>query len=138
MVYVSITGLRLKSPIYALPFWWHAIPSMIQAKNAPGIISADGRKINGVQHTLSVWTSKEAMRAYLLSGAHQRAMANFSSMATGYAFGFLAQQPPVWDEVHALWLAADPARGTAPADKVMPAPLDPCEDDATAPREGHG
>lgn len=110
MVYVSITGLRLKGPLSVVRFWRHALPSMAQAKRAPGNISADARKIGGVYHTLSVWTAESAMRAYLTSGAHKNAMANFHRVATGYAFGFPAEHPPAWSEVHGLWLEADPAR----------------------------
>jgi hypothetical protein len=115
MVYVSITGLRLKSPLYAPLFWWHAIPSMVQAKGADGNISADARTINGVKHTLTVWRDQAAMRAYLVSGAHGAAMRQFHRMATGHTFGFLAEAAPGWDEVHRLWLDKDPARQAARA-----------------------
>jgi hypothetical protein len=115
MVYISITGLRVKGPLQELAFWWHAIPSMRQAKTAAGNISAEARTINGVRHTLSVWIDKRAMRAYLTSGAHKSAMAGFSAIATGHAFGYEAENPPGWDEVHGLWLEADPARRVAKA-----------------------
>ena len=91
---------------------------MMQAQKAPGNISASARKIDGVQHTLSVWTDQAAMRAYLMSGAHRLAMSKFNAMATGYAFGYVADAPPAWDEVHELWLKADPAlrdRSTTPS-----------------------
>ena len=103
-VYVSITGLKLRGPLKAPRFWWHAIGSMMQAKRAPGNISADARMIEGIQHTLSVWESQAAMRAYLIAGAHGKAMANFKSIATGKVVGFLTDTVPDWSEVHALWI----------------------------------
>jgi hypothetical protein len=62
----------------------------------PGNISADARTINGVHHTLSVWTDKDAMRAYLTAGPHLEAMRVSRSIATGKVVGFGAQQAPDW------------------------------------------
>lgn len=104
MVYVSITGLKLKGPFAAARFWWHALRSMAQAQAAPGNISASARRIDGVNHTLSVWTDKAAMRRFLVSGAHGQAMRAFPSIATGSTFGFEAETVPDWSEVHQLWL----------------------------------
>jgi hypothetical protein len=103
MVYVSITGLELKSALYAPAFWWHAIRSMGQAQSAPGLISADARQINGVHHTLTVWETEAAMRAYLTAGAHLAAMKAFHGIATGRTVGFLTKAAPDWDEVHEIW-----------------------------------
>ena len=103
-VYVSITGLQVRRVWHIPSFWSHAMKSMVQARNAPGNISADARTINGVHHTLSVWTDRDAMRAYLTAGPHLEAMRRFPSIATGKVVGYLAQQPPDWSEVHAIWL----------------------------------
>ena len=103
MVYVSITGLKLKSLIHAPAFWLHAIRSMRQAQSAPGLISADARLINGIHHTLTVWETEAAMRAYLISGAHLAAMKAFHGIATGRTIGFLSDSAPRWDEVHEIW-----------------------------------
>ena len=104
MVYVSITGLQLKSVRHAPAFWWHAIRSMAQAQAAPGNISATARRIDGVHHTLTVWDSEAAMRTYLTNGPHLAAMRAFRGMATGKTLGFLAEVAPDWDKAHALWL----------------------------------
>lgn len=61
-VYVSITGLQVRRVWHIPSFWSIAMKSMEQARNAPGYISADARTINGVHHTRSVWTNKDAMR----------------------------------------------------------------------------
>jgi hypothetical protein len=103
MAYISITGLRLNSMFHAPRFWWHAVRSMMQSQAAPGNISAETRTINGVHHTLTVWESKEAMRAYLVAGAHLKAMKSFKAIATGKVLGFEAEHAPHWDEVHGLW-----------------------------------
>jgi quinol monooxygenase YgiN len=78
--------------------------SMVQARHAPGNISADARTINGVHHTLSVWTDQDAMRAYLTAGPHLAAMRLFPRIATGKVVGYLARQAPDWSEVHTIWL----------------------------------
>ena len=103
MVYVSITGLKLKSLNYAPAFWWHAIRSMRQAQSAPGLIRAEARLINGIHHTLTVWETEAAMRAYLITGAHLAAMKAFHGIATGRTVGFLSDSAPRWDEVHEIW-----------------------------------
>jgi quinol monooxygenase YgiN len=102
--YVSITGLQLKKIWYAPKFWRHAAASMSQAKSADGCLSADARTINGVHHTLTVWTSRKAMLAYLSEGAHLKAMKAFKSFATGSVYGFETATVPEWPTVHALWL----------------------------------
>ena len=102
MVYVSITGLTLKAPRHVVRFWWHAIRSMRQAQRAPGNLRTEARTINGVHHTLSVWTDETAMRAFLVRGAHRQAMAAFSSIATGRTFGYTTDRVPDWSEVHNL------------------------------------
>jgi heme-degrading monooxygenase HmoA len=38
------------------------------------------RKIAGVQHTLTVWDSREAMQRFFYSGAHKQAIRAFLTM----------------------------------------------------------
>lgn len=102
-VYVSITGLRLRRIWHAPVFWSHATRSLGQAKAAPGNISARARTIDGVHHTLSVWTDRAAMMAYLASGAHLKAMRLFPRIATGKTCGFTTDRVPDWSEVPAIW-----------------------------------
>lgn len=103
-VYVSITGLQVRRVWHIPLFWAHAMRSMVQARRAVGNISADARTINGVHHTLSVWTDRDAMRAYLTAGPHLAAMRLFPRIATGKVVGYSATQAPDWSEVHAIWL----------------------------------
>ncbi len=61
-------------------------------------------RYNGVQHTLTVWRSKEDMKRFLTSGAHLNAMKAFRSIATGKTFGYESDKVPSWEEVHKIWL----------------------------------
>ena len=103
-MYVSITGLRLKGWRHAPLFWWLALRSFRQARKAPGNLGVEARMIDGVHHTMSVWTDQSAMRDYLVRGPHMAAMKSFHAIATGAVLGFTAEQPPPWCAVHALWL----------------------------------
>jgi quinol monooxygenase YgiN len=102
-VYVSVTGLRLKSRRHIFRFWWHAIRSMAQARSAAGNLKAETRTIRGIHHTLSVWIDEQAMRAYLVSGAHRDAMKAFRAIATGRTLGFTTNQPPDWEASIQRW-----------------------------------
>lgn len=104
MVWVSITGLTVRSPRHVPVFWWHAIRSMMQARRAEGIVGVEARRVGGVQHTLSVWESEEAMRRFVTTGAHLAAMRAFHRVATGSTVGYAAEVAPRGDEVHAIWL----------------------------------
>ena len=102
-VYVSITGLKLKHPIYAPLFWWLAIQSMKEAKSSEGCHEASSQTVNGVHHTLSVWRDRAAMRSYLTGPSHRKAMNAFTKIATGKTLGFASDKAPDWSEVHLLW-----------------------------------
>jgi hypothetical protein len=103
MVYVSITGLRLKKKWHVFKFYRYALPSLRQAKKAPGNIKSEVRSINGVQHTLTVWENKDAMREFLYAEPHRSAIKAFSSFASGKTFGFETETVPNWEEVHCMW-----------------------------------
>ena len=76
-VYVSITGLLLKRPWHAPRLLWHATRSMTQARRSAGNLRAEARTVAGVHHTLTVWRSAADMRAFLVVGAHGKAMKAF-------------------------------------------------------------
>lgn len=101
--YVSITGLSLRSRRHFFRFWWHALRAMMQAKRARGLRSAAARTIGGVHHTVTVWDDENAMRNYVRSGAHLKAVRAFHEIATGKTIGYVADAAPSWDEVHAIW-----------------------------------
>lgn len=75
MAFVSVTRLRLRSPLYLPAFFWYAIQSSAQAKRASGNLrTATRRQARNVFWTLTVWESEAAMRVYMTSGAHREAM----------------------------------------------------------------
>ena len=102
-VYVSITGLRIRSVWHLPTFWRHAVASMAQAQKANGCLGASAKTINGVHHTRSIWQSRDHMLAYLRTGAHLNAMKVFHRIASGKTLGFESTSIPDWDEVRRLW-----------------------------------
>ena len=104
-MYVSITGLRLNNPLHFLRFMRHAIPSFKQAQAADGNLFCETKTIDGVHHTLTIWESKKAMKAYVASGAHLKAMNAFQSMATGSVYSYETKSQPSWEEALKCWHA---------------------------------
>lgn len=105
-MYVSITGLRLKSILHTPRFIYHAIPSMMQARAAEGNLLATSKNVNGVQHTLSVWKDRKSMLKFLRSGDHAKAMRSFDDIATGKTYGYEIESEediPTWDEAVELY-----------------------------------
>jgi len=103
LVYVSITGLRVRHPRHDTQFWEHAVASMLQAQSAPGNLRAEARTVDDVHHTLSVWVNREAMLAYLRSGPHLEVLRLFREIATGKVLGLLTETVPGWADVPRLW-----------------------------------
>jgi hypothetical protein len=116
MIYVSITGLRIKRRRYLPVFWWHAILSMRQAQRAPGLISVSARAVAGWQHTLTVWQSRDSMRLYLREGAHGRAMRSFNHIAYGIIHGYEAEAAPDWATALRQWKSSGRRVGDFPAE----------------------
>ncbi len=104
-VYVSITGLQLRAIWHAPRFWTLAMPAMAAAQTAPGNLSASARTVSGVHHTLTTWDSAAAMRAYLTSDSHRRAVAAFPRIAEGKTHGYWSDGHPTWDDALDHWAA---------------------------------
>lgn len=102
-MHVSVTGLKVKAWWQMPRFFRHAVPCFQQARRAPGILFADVCKRDGIQHTLTVWTDRQAMRDFMTSGAHLKAMRAFRSFATGRIHGYEADAVPSWDEAIEQW-----------------------------------
>jgi hypothetical protein len=96
--YVSVTGLVLDSFLSYPQFLYHAVPSMMQAEAAPGNVFANARQVGSVHHTLTIWDDKMAMRRFMMSGAHVKAMKSFDSFATGTVYGYESDNIPTWEE----------------------------------------
>lgn len=112
-LYVSITGLRLKSFRFAPLFWYWAVRSFAQARSAPGNLLTEARTIDAVHHTLTVWRDRTDMVRYIRTGPHLRAMRVFPKIASGKVLGFSADASPDWPEARRLWQERGvPVRGT--------------------------
>jgi hypothetical protein len=73
--FISVTRLRIRSPRFLPQFFWYALRSQLQAKRAPGSLGV--RVLNEARSTFwtcTAWTDESAMRAFMISGAHKRAM----------------------------------------------------------------
>ena len=102
--HLSITGLRVRPSIgNQLRFRYHALRSYMQARKAPGVLHVGARYMNGVHHTVTAWRDREAMLAYVRSGAHREAMRAFHRIATGATCSFTTDRIPDWPEVHTRW-----------------------------------
>jgi hypothetical protein len=102
-LYVSITGFTPKSIVYLPRFWWHTLRCLSQARRSPGNLGASARYSRGVYHTLTLWTDKEAMAAYIADGAHLNAMRHFKKIGSGRVYGFYNGRAPEWGAAYALW-----------------------------------
>lgn len=103
-VYVSVTGFRPHRGLTRLArFWWHTLRAVRQARGASGNLRVELRPVNGIYHTLTVWTDEASMRGYVKSGAHRRAMIGFRDLGAGKTLGFAADTDPGWDTAYARW-----------------------------------
>lgn len=74
MVQVSITRLRIRSVRFLPLFFWHTLRSLRQARASDGCFVTAVNNFGGAFWTLTVWRDRAAMRAFMLSGAHRKAM----------------------------------------------------------------
>ena len=102
-IYVSVTGLRVKKFWLYVLFYRYAVPSFMQAQKSSGILFAEVKRIEGVEHTLTVWKSKRDMQKYKYSGIHKKAIEKFRMIATGSTFGYESKVVPNWEEAIARW-----------------------------------
>ena len=60
--------------------------------------------VEGIKHTFTAWESKEAMEAFLHSGAHAKAMAAFHDAASeGKTIGFESDTLPSFEQALEIW-----------------------------------
>lgn len=92
--YISVTELKLSRAWHMPVFWTYAERCMDQARRAPGNVLADARSFDGIHHTLSVWSNRQAMRL-------------FPRIANGRTWGYASDDVPDRDEARAIWTAYD-------------------------------
>jgi hypothetical protein len=103
--YISITGLVLRSALHAPKFYYHAIPSKIQAKSAPGNLYTETYAMNGYLMTMTIWNDKKSMLSYMRNGAHVHAMKAFNDVASsGKVYGYEAssREPIPWPDAYQI------------------------------------
>ncbi|MDX2244866.1 MAG: DUF3291 domain-containing protein [Leptolyngbyaceae cyanobacterium bins.302] len=109
MFFVSITRLRLRSPLYLLGFLRYAIPSSQQSIKAPGNLVTQTR-CQGltVFWTLTVWQDEASMRRYMVSGSHRQAMPKLAQWcdeaSTVHWLQDSAELPP-WEDIQQRMVA---------------------------------
>ncbi|MCI0422912.1 MAG: hypothetical protein L0387_37095 [Acidobacteria bacterium] len=75
MPVVSITRLRVRSARYLLPFMVYSLLASLQARRSRGNLGVKLlRDENRSFWTATAWQNEEAMRSFMLAGAHRRAM----------------------------------------------------------------
>ena len=104
MSFISLTRLRIRSWRFLPMFFYHAVQTLSQAKKAPGNVSAIVlNDANRVFWTMSVWTDEQAMRAYMISGAHGKVMPKLMEWCDEAATAHWTQESataPSWPEAH--------------------------------------
>jgi len=99
---VSVTRLRLRSAWFLPGFIIHTVPSGAQSKRAEGCLDVKLRRgPDGSFWTMTLWRDVEAMRAFMLSGAHRKAMPNlvkWCDEAATTRFEWNEDKLPGWDE----------------------------------------
>jgi hypothetical protein len=104
MPFVSVTRLRLRSLRYAPGFFWYTLRSSRQAGAAEGNLHvALLNDAHWAFWTRTVWRDRAAMRAFMVSGPHRKAMAHLPDWCDEAALADWEQEsdePPAWTEVH--------------------------------------
>lgn len=109
MPFVSITRLRLRSPLFLPLFIRHAIPSSQQSATAPGNVLTQTRNQGLTTFwTFTIWQDEAAMRHYMVSGAHRKAMPTLSQMCDEASTVHWVQdnyELPSWEEIRRRMVA---------------------------------
>src|SRR5215475_6867668 len=102
MAFVSVTRLRVRSWRVLPMFLIGSLCSAQQAKSADGNLAvAVLRQPKSTYWTQTVWASEAAMKAFMLAGAHRRAMRKLLEWCDEAALVHWTQDsavPPGWPE----------------------------------------
>ena len=103
MPFVSTTRLRLWSWHFFPGLIWYAQRSSRQARAAPGNLGVELlREANNIFWTCSLWNDEAVMWAFMMSGAHRKAMPKLVEWCNEAALAHWQQdsaEPPSWHEV---------------------------------------
>ena len=92
----STTKYTLKSIPAFLMFALLSFGSIFQAKKSRGLIAIKIRVRDF--RTLTVWNSKEEMKAFGNSGIHQKAMINSPQLGSNQSYTWETDSIPTWKE----------------------------------------
>jgi heme-degrading monooxygenase HmoA len=102
MSFVSITRLRLRSVRFLPVFFLHTTRAQRQLQQAPGF---ERGALLADRHwtfwTMTLWTSQDDMRSYMLSGSHRTVMPRLSHWCDEASVAHWEQsepQMPAWPE----------------------------------------
>ena len=104
MPFVSVTRLRLRSVRYLIPFVIYALLSSRQARRSRGNLGLKLlRDANQTFWTLTAWQDEEAMRSFMMSGSHRRAMPKLLDWCDEASVAHWKQETselPAWGQAH--------------------------------------
>jgi Domain of unknown function (DUF3291) len=104
MPLVSITRLRLRSWRFLPMFAWYALRSARQASRAEGDLAAKLLRERGNAFwTATLWTSEAAMKKFMTSGVHGKAMRKLATWCDEAAVVHWTQESatlPTWPEAY--------------------------------------
>lgn len=100
--HISITALRVESPLLLPRFWWHTLRALRAARTAPGNLSVAARQLGALHCTVTLWTDRDAMRAFMRGDAHRAAMTGTPFAGSGRVAGYAGTRAPDWADVLAI------------------------------------
>jgi quinol monooxygenase YgiN len=104
MAFISVTRLRLRSVWHLPRFLWLTIPAGAQARKADGNLGFEAlRDAKLAFWTKTAWRDEAAMRAFMVSGAHRKAMPVLKHMCDEASGANWVQEGPAlpsWQEAH--------------------------------------
>ncbi|HEY9902759.1 MAG TPA: DUF3291 domain-containing protein [Candidatus Sericytochromatia bacterium] len=104
MVFVSVTRLRLRSPLYIPSFLWNNLLATWQIINTPGFLG--GKLLTDAKATfwtMTAWEEQAAMKIFRNSGAHRSVMPSIQHWCDEASVVHWQQEDdnlPTWEEVH--------------------------------------
>jgi len=138
MVFVSITRLRIRSLRFMPRFVIHAVGSVRQTRQADGFVAGSLlRDRKRTFWTMTVWRDQAAMRAFMSSGAHLRAMPKLLDWCDEASVAHWTQSettPPDWATADARMRAEGrPSKVRHPSPNHNQLAYDPPRSGAGAP-----
>jgi quinol monooxygenase YgiN len=109
MVFISVTRLHLRSPLYLPLFLWSVWLTTRQSINTPGFLGGQLlRDGNQTFWTMTAWEEQAAMKIYRNSGAHRSVMPRIQDWCDEASVVHWQQEDstlPNWEEVYRRMVA---------------------------------